>query len=98
MTQRTQNILLAPVGWLLKLYALMPWWLLYAHATAVYYLAYHVLRYRRKVVKQNLVECFPDKSSAELKRLRRSFTATLPTIFSRPSRYPASATTKSSVA
>lgn len=73
MTQRTQNILLAPVGWLLKLYAVMPWWLLYAHATAVYYLAYHVLRYRRKVVKQNLVECFPDKSSAELKKIEKEF-------------------------
>ena len=73
MTQKTQNILLAPVGWLLKLYALMPWWLLYAHATAMYFLTYRVLRYRRKVVWQNLTECFPDKPESELKKIEKEY-------------------------
>lgn len=73
MTQKTQNILLAPVGWLLWLYALMPWWLLYAHATGMYYLAYYVLRYRRKVVRQNLLECFPDKPESELKKIEKEY-------------------------
>lgn len=73
MTQRTQNILLAPVGWVLKFYALLPWWLLYAHATGMYFLAYYVLRYRRKVVRQNLTECFPDKTEAERKKIEKEY-------------------------
>ena len=61
------------MGWILWLFARMPWWLLYAHATGMYFLAYRVLRYRRKVVRQNLLECFPDKPESELKKIEKEY-------------------------
>lgn len=34
---------------------------------------YHVVRYRRKLVRKNLTESFPDKSLREIKRIERQF-------------------------
>ena len=58
---------------LYRLIAYLPFPLLYALAYVVYLLLYHVFRYRRAVVKQNLERAFPDKSSAERQRIGRNF-------------------------
>ncbi len=73
MKARLQNILLAPLGWMLHLLAFMPWWWIWLNADALYFIAYRLLRYRRKVVRKNLVECFPEKSVAEIKQIEKRF-------------------------
>lgn len=51
----------------------MPWWVLYLHADVIYFIAYHIVGYRRTVVRQNLAECFPEKSDSERKEIERAF-------------------------
>ncbi|MDE5610888.1 MAG: lysophospholipid acyltransferase family protein [Odoribacter sp.] len=58
---------------LLKVLAYMPFWLLYGLSAVAYVLLYDVLRYRRKIVRRNLTECFPEKSLAEIRRIERRF-------------------------
>ena len=53
--------------------ALMPFWLLYRFADITFVLLYYVVRYRRRVVNANLEESFPEKNSAELKKISRQF-------------------------
>lgn len=51
----------------------LPFSLLYALAGLGYVLLYHVFRYRRHVVTQNLSRAFPEKSAPEINRLARAF-------------------------
>lgn len=51
----------------------LPWKLLYAFSDFLYWLVYKVLRYRVKVVNQNLRNSFPEKSEREIKEVRRKF-------------------------
>lgn len=51
----------------------MPWWVIYLHADLLYLVAYYVIGYRKKVVRQNLAECFPDKSAKERKVIEKEF-------------------------
>lgn len=53
--------------------SLTPFPLLYLRSDCYYLLVYHVLRYRRKVVRDNLVHSFPEKSSKEIKQIERRF-------------------------
>ena len=53
--------------------SLLPFCLLYALADVVFVLLYHIFRYRRKVVRNNLVTSFPDMSGKEVKRVERRF-------------------------
>lgn len=73
MAKRLKNMLYAPIGWALHLLALMPWPVIYAHATVFYFLVYHVVRYRRHIVYNNLKECYPGKSDKERARIERAF-------------------------
>lgn len=68
-----KKILYAPLGWLLKAVALLPFGVLYAIADFVYVLLYYVIRYRRKVVVKNISESFPDKSHEWHVRVVREF-------------------------
>lgn len=54
-------------------FSLLPFWALYAFSSFVAMLIYHVVRYRRKVVRDNLVTAFPEKSLGEIKRIERGF-------------------------
>ncbi len=56
-----------------KALALLPFCVLYVLADFVDFLLYHVVRYRRKVVEDNLAKCFPDKTPEERKRIERNF-------------------------
>ena len=58
-----------------------PYWLLYLKSDCYYFLVYHLLRYRRKVVRQNLLNSFPDKGEKEIKRIERRFYQNLCDLF-----------------
>lgn len=58
-----------------------PYWLLYLKSDCYYFLLYRVLRYRRKVVRQNLLRSFPDKEIGEIKRIERRFYQNLCDLF-----------------
>lgn len=63
--------------WLVKgiafMISLTPFPLLYLRSDCYYLFLYHLLRYRRKVVRENLVGSFPEKSSKEIKRIEKHF-------------------------
>lgn len=53
--------------------ALLPLGVLYVISDGVAFLLRHVIRYRRKVVRKNLAESFPNKSVAKLRDIERRF-------------------------
>ena len=63
--------------WFLKAWAWMvaltPFCLLYVRSDIYYFLVYHVAHYRRKVVRDNLVKSFPEKSTKEIVAIERHF-------------------------
>lgn len=50
-----------------------PYWLLYLKSDCYYFLIYRLLHYRRKVVRQNLLNSFPEKDVKEIKSIERRF-------------------------
>lgn len=53
--------------------SLLPFCVLYALSDAVYVLIYHVVGYRKKVVRKNLRNSFPDYDAAKLADIERGF-------------------------
>jgi Kdo2-lipid IVA lauroyltransferase/acyltransferase len=53
--------------------ALLPFPLLYLLSDGVYMLLYHMIGYRKKVVRTNLRNSFPEKSDAERSAIERAF-------------------------
>lgn len=51
----------------------MPFWMLYLLSDFLYVLVYYVFGYRKKIVRQNLANSFPGKSSEELKKIEKQF-------------------------
>lgn len=62
-----------PVQWLLLGLARLPLSALYVVAWPIYLLLAYVVRYRWRVVLDNLRNSFPDKSEAEIRRIGRQF-------------------------
>ena len=56
-----------------KVHALLPMWALYILSDILYVLIYKIIRYRVKVVRQNMKASFPEKSDTELRQLEREF-------------------------
>lgn len=63
-------ILIYPLLWLISR---LPFSVLYALSDGVYQLLYHIIGYRKKVVRQNLELVFPDKSATERLRIEKAF-------------------------
>ena len=65
--------------WLLaRAVAVMPYWVkYYVIENLLFVLLFYCLRYRRRVVTENLRGSFPEKSEAELRTIRRRFYRTL---------------------
>lgn len=66
------------IGFLIvKLWAyclsISPFWLLYLRSDFYFFMVYHVAHYRRKVVRQNLLRSFSEKSLKEIKAIERHF-------------------------
>lgn len=58
---------------LISCLSLLPFTLLYIFAYGLYILIYYVFGYRKKVVRQNLVNALPEKTPAELKVIEKRF-------------------------
>ena len=55
------------------LLSLLPFPLLYFFSDGVYLLLYHMLGYRRKVVRENLTRSFPEKGEKEIQEIEKRF-------------------------
>lgn len=53
--------------------SILPYWLLYGISDILYYIIYYLVGYRKKVVKENLINSFPEKSAAEIKEITKKF-------------------------
>ena len=68
-----EKIQLALLTFALKAIAIWPYWVLYALSDLIYPLVYYVVGYRRKVVRTNLVNSFPEKSEQEIRAIEKKF-------------------------
>ncbi|MGI4020086.1 MAG: lysophospholipid acyltransferase family protein [Janthinobacterium lividum] len=57
----------------LYLLSLLPFWVLYLFADAVFIILFYITHYRRQVVQQNLLNAFPEKTSTERAQIERKF-------------------------
>ena len=67
------DVLFAILRGFLSLLSRLPLGVLYLLSDCVFVLIFYVVRYRRKVVRDNLSKCFPDFSPGELRRTERQF-------------------------
>jgi len=51
----------------------LPEWLLYSLSDVLFLVNYHIIKYRKRVVQENLKNAFPEKSLAEIKAIEREF-------------------------
>ncbi|MDR0756231.1 MAG: lysophospholipid acyltransferase family protein [Tannerella sp.] len=56
-----------------KAHALLPMRVLYVFSDVLYFIVYRMVRYRRKVVRDNMLHAFPDKTESERRRMERKF-------------------------
>lgn len=68
--QKITYYLLYSVWYLLSL---LPLWVHYRISDLLYLIVYRLLHYRIKIVRKNLVNSFPEKGEAELRRIERGF-------------------------
>ncbi|MCB2377640.1 lysophospholipid acyltransferase family protein [Hymenobacter sp. BT635] len=62
-----------PLEWLLLSIARLPFPVLYGFAYGLYGLMAYVVRYRRRVVLENLRNSFPEKSEKDIQRIQKEF-------------------------
>jgi KDO2-lipid IV(A) lauroyltransferase len=55
----------------------LPFCVLYLFSDIIYYLIYYVVRYRRHIVRDNLVKSFPEKELSEIKKIEKRFYSSL---------------------
>ena len=53
--------------------SLLPFWALYCLADFEYFMMYHVIKYRRGIVRKNLSTAFPEKPEAEIRDIEKKF-------------------------
>jgi len=53
--------------------ALFPFWLLHLASGTVYFIIYYIVGYRKKLVRKNLRNAFPDKSPKEILSIEKAF-------------------------
>lgn len=77
MAKRKANIfdqiLYYPLFWVWRTLSLLPMGWHYFMSDLIFHLIYHVVRYRRKLVRKNLTDSFPDKKEEEIIKLERAF-------------------------
>ncbi|MBQ0736567.1 lysophospholipid acyltransferase family protein [Aquimarina celericrescens] len=59
-----------PLLWLISK---LPWRLFYMLSSILYFIVYYFIGYRKKIVTENLVLVFPDKSKKEINKIRKAF-------------------------
>lgn len=68
-----EKITLALLTVVFKAIAIWPLRVLYVLSDLIYPLVYYVVRYRREVVRNNLINSFPEKTEQEIKEIERKF-------------------------
>ena len=58
---------------ILYLFSLLPFFILYGVSDFIAFLLYHVIRYRKDIVLNNLAIAFPEKSKAERIKIAKQF-------------------------
>ena len=53
--------------------SLLPFWMLYGVSDGFFVLVYYIVRYRRKIVRNNLTSSFPEMSEHDIKQTERRF-------------------------
>lgn len=66
-------IQLALLTFLLKSVAIWPYRVLYFISDLIFPILYYIIRYRRKVVHDNIANSFPEKSEKEISRIEKQF-------------------------
>ena len=61
------------LSFFLRLFSYVPFCLLYIISDGLYFLVYYVFRYRRRIVRKNLTESFPEKSEDDIKKIEKYF-------------------------
>ena len=59
-------LVILPISWL-------PFPLLYGLSDLLFFIFYYIFPYRRKVILQNLISTFPEKSEREIKAIEKKF-------------------------
>ncbi len=57
----------------LKLVSLLPFWIIYGISDFLYLILNYVVKYRKKVIKENLFYAFPEKTETERNKISRRF-------------------------
>lgn len=70
---RKMRLAFMPLGWALRILALLPFPALYLLADIIAFMARDVIRYRRRVVRANIDASFPGLSPRERRRIFRRF-------------------------
>lgn len=55
------------------LLALLPFSVLYVFSDILYFIVYYIVRYRRKIVRKNLYNSFPEKSERQIVKIEKEF-------------------------
>ena len=58
---------------IILLFSRLPLQILYLFSDVIFFLMYHLVGYRKKVVTENLIKSFPEKSAEEISTIRKSF-------------------------
>ena len=72
-TKTTRHTMTKAIYCLFYAISLLPFRLLYVLADIECFMLYHVIRYRRGVVRRNLVTSYPDKSEQEIVQIEKRF-------------------------
>ena len=54
-------------------FSYLPFWVLYIISDLIFFVIYHLIGYRRKVVFSNIKNSFPDQPLSELKKIEKEF-------------------------
>lgn len=61
------------LSFFLKILSCIPFKVLYVLSDGLFYVLYYVIRYRRPIVRKNLIESFPEKSEQEILKIEKKF-------------------------
>ena len=71
--ETSENILYFPLYFYFWLHALLPLKILYILSDILFFPMFYIVRYRRKLVYQNMKDSFPEKSKKEIRRMEKAF-------------------------
>lgn len=58
---------------LVFLFSIVPFWLLYLYSDFLYFIFFHIFKYRKDVVYKNLKNSFPEKTEKEINEIAKGF-------------------------